>query len=604
MKKILICLFVSLFAIVAWAADGDVKVVDLGDGNALVRINPMQKYLILPVEDDANDVRVSVIVDNELVETFDVRLAINKVDYTVPYDLSKYAGKHLVLRFALSNGRNGSAANARPSVSQAAFSHQMKLANDFDASNKEQLWRPVYHFTPQYGWMNDPNGMVYENGEYHLFYQYNPYGSRWGNMNWGHAVTRDLVSWQHLPVAIAPDGLGTIFSGSAVVDKDNTAGFGAGAIVAFYTQASARQMQSIAYSTDHGRTFHKYEGNPVLTGEVGDFRDPKVSWNEATKKWIMALAVGQEIRFYSSPNLKDWTYESNFGEGQGNHGGVWECPDLFELPVEGTNLKKWVLIVNINPGGPFGGSATQYFVGTFDGHKFVNESPQATKWMDYGKDHYATVTWSNAPDNRVIALAWMSNWQYANVVPTVQFRSANSVPRDLKLFQKDGETYMQSAPSPEVLKLRSEQVMNKSFSVGKEYAINKLMDNNVGTYEILMTIRQKKQGSLTFRLQNEQGEEIAYTLDMAKRTLTCNREKSGVTAFSKDFVTPTVTQVDGGDLQIRLIVDRCSVEAFANNGRFVMTNLVFPHTPYNKVVFNAGNGSVNVKNFTVYKLKN
>jgi fructan beta-fructosidase len=589
---------VGLFTLATFAVAGDVEVVDLGDGHGMVRINPTQKYLILPVEDTAPDVSISVMVDNVQVETFTVRLAINKVDYTVPYELSKYTGKHVVLRFAMNPLERG---GVRPKVKDAVFCNNLALANSYDASNKETLWRPVYHFAPQWGWMNDPNGMVYKDGEYHLFYQYNPYGSRWGNMNWGHAISRDLVSWEHMPVAISPDGLGTIFSGSAVVDKDNTAGFGANAIVAFYTQASARQMQSIAYSTDNGRTFKKYAGNPVLTGEVADFRDPKVSWHEGTHKWILTLAVGQEIRFYSSPNLKDWTYESNFGEGQGNHGGVWECPDLFELPVAGTSQKKWVLIVNINPGGPFGGSATQYFVGSFDGHKFVNESPKATKWMDFGKDHYATVTWSNAPQNRVIALAWMSNWQYANEVPTMQYRSSNSVPRDLRLFVKDGETYLQSAPSPELLALRKDKVMSKSFSVGKAYTIDQLMSDNKGTYEITMTVRQKKQGNLSMRLMNEQGEEIEYSLDMAKRELTCIRDKSGVAGFSKDFITPTVTQVDGGDLQLRFLVDRSSVEAFVNDGRFVMTNLVFPHTPYNKVMFSATGGSVSVKNFTVYK---
>ena len=597
MKRLLFCL-VGLFTLATFAIAGDVEVVDLGDGHGMVRINPSQKYLILPVEDTAPDVSISVMVDNVQVETFTVRLAINKVDYTVPYELSKYTGKHVVLRFAMNPLERG---GVRPKVKDAVFCNNLALANSYDASNKETMWRPVYHFAPQWGWMNDPNGMVYKDGEYHLFYQYNPYGSRWGNMNWGHAISRDLVSWEHMPVAISPDGLGTIFSGSAVVDKDNTAGFGANAIVAFYTQASARQMQSIAYSTDNGRTFKKYAGNPVLTGDVADFRDPKVSWHEGTRKWIMALAVGQEIRFYSSPNLKDWIYESNFGEGQGNHGGVWECPDLFELPVAGTSQKKWVLIVNINPGGPFGGSATQYFVGSFDGHKFVNESPKATKWMDFGKDHYATVTWSNAPQNRVIALAWMSNWQYANEVPTMQYRSSNSVPRDLRLFVKDGETYMQSAPSPELLALRKNKVMSKSFSVGKAYTIDQLMSDNKGTYEITMTIRQKKQGNLSMRLMNEQGEEIEYSLDMAKHELTCIRDKSGVAGFSKDFITPTVTQVDGGDLQLRFLVDRSSVEAFVNDGRFVMTNLVFPHTPYNKVMFSATDGSVSVKNFTVYR---
>ena len=228
----------------------------------------------------------------------------------------------------------------------------MKLSDQFDSSNREKF-RPAYHFSPAWGWMNDPNGMVYKDGEYHLFYQDNPYGSMWGNMHWGHAISKDLIHWEHQPVAIAPDALGTIFSGSCVVDKDNTAGFGAGAIVAFYTSASDRQVQSMAYSLDNGRTFKKYDRNPILT---------------------------------SSPNLKDWTYESSFGEGQGAHAGVWECPDLIELPVKGTELKKWVLICNINPGGPFGGSATQYFVGAFDGKQFVNESPALTKWMDYGKE--------------------------------------------------------------------------------------------------------------------------------------------------------------------------------------------------------------------------
>ena len=270
----------------------------------------------------------------------------------------------------------------------------------------------------------------------------------------GHAISKDLIHWEHQPVAIAPDALGTIFSGSCVVDKDNTAGFGAGAIVAFYTSASDRQVQSMAYSLDNGRTFKKYDRNPILTSTQRDFRDPKVFWHKESNKWIMVLAVGQEMQLYSSPNLKDWTYESSFGEGQGAHAGVWECPDLIELPVKGTELKKWVLICNINPGGPFGGSATQYFVGTFDGKQFVNESPALTKWMDYGKDHYATVTWSNAPEDRKIALAWMSNWEYANNVPTSQYRSANSVPRDLALYTKNGQTYLSSTPSPEVLKLR------------------------------------------------------------------------------------------------------------------------------------------------------
>ena len=390
---VLFCMIVMNISLSARADNSPLLIKDLGEGHCLVRVNTNQKYLLLPVEDASPDVRISMIVNNKEVKNFDVRLAIHKVDYFVPVDLSDFSGKTVSFKFKM-NSNDPIRVNLSPD--NTACCKEMKLSDTFDTTNREKF-RPTYHFSPLYGWMNDPNGMVYKDGEYHLFYQYNPYGSKWGNMNWGHAISKDLVNWEHRTVAIAPDALGTIFSGSAVVDHNNTAGFGAGAIIAIYTQNSDRQVQSIAYSTDNGRTFTKYENNPVLVSEARDFRDPKVFWYEATKRWIMVLAVGQEMQIFSSPNLKDWTYESSFGEGQGAHGGVWECPDLFELPVEGTNEKKWVLLCNLNPGGPFGGSATQYFVGTFNGKEFVNESPSKTKWMDWGKDHYATVTWSDAP---------------------------------------------------------------------------------------------------------------------------------------------------------------------------------------------------------------
>ena len=380
LRTLLAMLAMMIFSFPDAVADAPSLIIkDLGEGHCLVQINTNQRYLLLPVEEVMPDVRVSMIVNNKEVKAADVRLAVNRVDYFVPLDLSGYTGKNVLLKFKL-----GSNDPVRGKLSVVCCK-EMKLADTFDTGNREKF-RPTYHFSPLYGWMNDPNGMVYKDGEYHLFYQYNPYGSKWGNMSWGHAISKDLVNWQHLPVAIAPDALGTIFSGSAVVDTDNTAGFGAGAIIAIYTQNSDRQVQSIAYSTDNGRTFTCYENNPVLTSDARDFRDPKVFWHKETRRWIMILAVGQEMQIFSSPNLKDWTYESSFGEGQGAHGGVWECPDLFELPVEGTNEKKWVLLCNLNPGGPFGGSATQYFVGTFNGKEFVNESPSKTKWMDWGKD--------------------------------------------------------------------------------------------------------------------------------------------------------------------------------------------------------------------------
>lgn len=597
-QTFLTILVMMIFSFSDASADtSSLLIKDLGEGHCLVYINTNQRYLLLPVEEVMPDVRVSMIVKNKEVNVADVRLAVNRVDYFVPLDLSDYAGKNILLKFKL-----GSNDPIRGKLS-AVCCKEMKLSDTFDTGNREKF-RPTYHFSPLYGWMNDPNGMVYKDGEYHLFYQHNPYGSKWGNMHWGHAISKDLINWEHRPDAITPDALGTIFSGSAVVDTDNTAGFGAGAIVAIYTQNSDRQVQSIAYSTDNGRSFTKYENNPVLTSDARDFRDPKVFWHKETQRWIMLLAVGQEMQIFSSSNLKDWAFESSFGEGQGAHGGVWECPDLFELPVDGTNEKKWVLLCNLNPGGPFGGSATQYFVGTFNGKEFVNESPSQTKWMDWGKDHYATVTWSDAPDNRRIAIAWMSNWQYANDVPTSQYRSPNSVPRDLSLFTVDGETYLQSAPSPELLKLRDIS-KKRSFKVNGTRTIKDMITGNEGAYEIELTIENQYADVIGFRLYNDKGEEVNMQYDMKEKKFSMDRRKSGDVGFNENFPMLTWTAIESGkdELKLRLFVDKSSVEAFGDGGRFVMTNQVFPSEPYTHIDFYSKGGAYKVDSFVIYKLK-
>ena len=597
-QTFLTILVMMIFSFSDASADtSSLLIKDLGEGHCLVHINTNQRYLLLPVEEVMPDVRVSMIVNNKEVNVADVRLAVNRVDYFVPLDLSDYAGKNILLKFKL-----GSNDPIRGKLS-AVCCKEMKLSDTFDTGNREKF-RPTYHFSPLYGWMNDPNGMVYKDGEYHLFYQHNPYGSKWGNMHWGHAISKDLINWEHRPDAITPDALGTIFSGSAVVDTDNTAGFGAGAIVAIYTQNSDRQVQSIAYSTDNGRSFTKYENNPVLTSDARDFRDPKVFCHKETQRWIMLLAVGQEMQIFSSSNLKDWAFESSFGEGQGAHGGVWECPDLFELPVDGTNEKKWVLLCNLNPGGPFGGSATQYFVGTFNGKEFVNESPSKTKWMDWGKDHYATVTWSDAPDNRRIAIAWMSNWQYANDVPTSQYRSPNSVPRDLSLFTVDGETYLQSAPSPELLKLRDIS-KKRSFKVNGTRTIKDMIAGNEGAYEIELTIENQHADVIGFRLYNDKGEEVDMQYDMKEKKFSMDRRKSGDVGFNENFPMLTWTTIESGkdELKLRLFVDKSSVEAFGDGGRFVMTNQVFPSEPYTHIDFYSKGGAYKVDSFVIYKLK-
>ena len=588
-KSLLLGIVASCSTMTTYAIDNNLKVEYLGNNLSMVRTVKEYKYLLLPVEEKAGESRITLIVDNQTSQTIHVRLAVNKVDYFVPFELAGYDADKLVLDI------HGVAENA-------LCWKEMKLSDSFDKQNRE-LYRPIYHFTPEYGWMNDPNGMVYKDGEYHLFYQYNPYGCMWGNMHWGHAVSKDLLSWEHLPIALAPDGLGAIFSGSCVVDKNNTAGFGKDAIVAFYTSAGASQTQSMAYSLDNGRTFTKYAGNPIVTSSARDFRDPKVFWYELTQKWIMILAVGQEMQIFSSANLKEWSYESSFGEGQGAHGGVWECPDLIQLPVKGTDQKKWVLICNLNPGGIFGGSATQYFVGEFDGHRFVNESPSKTKWMDWGKDHYATVTWSNAPDNRTIAIAWMSNWEYANDVPTMQYRSANSVPRDLYLYEQDGETYLASVPSEELLALRDKPVKKGSFKVNKVREVKKLLKENSGAYGIEVKVKNVNANEFGFQLYNSKGEEVSFSYNLSTKQFSMDRTQSGKTSFSKHFAAVTSAPIkQQSTYTLRLLIDKCSIEAFDGDGKFAMTNLVFPSEPYNDMKFYSKDGSCQVISLNVYQL--
>lgn len=325
-RKKLFAMFIALAQCFACLA-GDVKPAPAfpGKSHAMLRLEANERFILLPVEEKTGICNISIIYDNKSRQSLNVRLAANKVDYYVPLDISGHKGREILLDInALGDVlKNGSFKD------YVCWQH-IRQSADFDTANREPH-RPLYHHTPAYGWMNDPNGMFYNNGEYHLYYQWNPYGSQWENMHWGHSVSRDLIHWENRSAVLAPDDLGTIFSGSCVVDKDNTAGFGAGAIVAFYTSAGKKQTQSIAYSTDNGNTFTKYHGNPVIIGDVPDFRDPNVFWNEELGKWNLILAAGQEMRIYSSADLKNWTYESSFGKGFGNHGGVWECPDLMKV---------------------------------------------------------------------------------------------------------------------------------------------------------------------------------------------------------------------------------------------------------------------------------
>lgn len=595
-KKSLLAIALGL-SLTVQGAENRVVVKHLANEQNIILLDSLKKFLLLPVQENAPEGKVNIVVNNEfqLEQNINVRLAREKVDYYVPLDLSAYQGKTISI-------------DVTGMPSSSLCWKEIKLSDTFDSSNRE-TYRPVYHHTPVYGWMNDPNGMFYKDGVYHLYFQYNPYGSMWANMTWGHSTSTDLTHWTYEGTAIVPDAWGAIFSGSCVVDKDNTAGFGKGAVVAFYTSAKSTpwgdiQSQSMAYSLDNGKTFIKYEHNPILTSTERDFRDPKVFWYAPGKHWVMMLAVGQEMQIYSSGNLKEWKKESSFGAMQGAHGGVWECPDLVEVAVEGSKEKKWVLICNLNPGGPFGGSAAQYFVGSFDGKKFVNESPTQTKWLDWGKDNYATVTWSNAPAGRCIALGWMSNWQYANNVPTTQYRSANTLARDLTLYRVGGELYLKSKPSPEIKKARAEEKKIPTFEVKGNYEVASLLADNKGAYEIEMTIENKGTSKIDFSLMNEKGEKVAMYYDVVRKQFVMDRSASGIVGFSRDFPAVTVAPVRNTDqIHLRLFIDRSSVEAFGEEGEYVMTNLVFPAEPYNRMVFSSDKGSYIVKSMNVYRLQ-
>ena len=585
------------------------------DSLTVIHITNPTNYILLPIEEEAAESQVLLDTGEATDTDMDIRLAQTQVDYFVP--------------FALPTGVKTATVCVRNKSKDALCWKEIKLSDTFDTANTEKF-RPVYHHTPLYGWMNDANGLVYKDGEYHLYFQYNPYGSKWGNMHWGHSVSKDLVHWEHLAPAIARDTLGHIFSGSSIVDQENVAGYGAGNILAFYTSASDKngQIQCLAFSKDNGRTFTKYEKNPILCPADGlrDFRDPKVFRYEPEDKWVMIVSADKEMRFYDSKNLKDWNYMSSFGEGYGVQPCQFECPDMVELPVDGDlNRKKWALIVNVNPGCYFGGSATQYFTGNFDGTKFSCDSqPNVTKWLDWGKDHYATVCFSNTGE-RTIAVPWMSNWQYCNIVPTKQFRSANALPRELSLYTQDGEIYLSAVPVPEIKTLRKEKKEIPAFTVANDCHIDSLLADNDGAYELALEITVGEAEIMGFNLFNDKGEKVDIYFNLPEKRLVMGRTKSGIVDFGKKSVlheievhdrrkTTSINYIDDFALAtwapikkenkytLDVFVDKCSVEIFLNGGKVAMTNLIFPSEPYNRMCFYSKGGSFQVDSFKAYRL--
>ena len=621
MKKNFVNLTLALAAVSGFTAcqpqKSAISLEHQGDTLTIVHITKPTKYLILPIQESSTEGKVKLDTGSPADMAMDVRLAVDSIEYYVPFELPQGAKEATV-----TIGKVGAKA--------ICWDH-IQLADTFDTKNTD-YYRPVYHHTPSYGWMNDANGLVYKDGEYHLYFQYNPYGSRWGNMHWGHSVSKDLVHWEHLKPAIARDTLGHIFSGSTVIDHNNSAGYGKDAMIAFYTSASDEhgQIQCMAYSNDNGRTYTKYEKNPILTPFDGlqNFRDPKVFWYEPAQKWYMIVSADKNMRFYSSTNLKDWEYLSQFGQGYGVQPNQFECPDFIQLPVDGDpNNKKWVMIVNINPGCPFGGSATEYFVGDFDGKEFkCDTKPEVTKWLDFGKDHYATVCFSNTGD-RIIAVPWMSNWQYANVTPIRQYRGANALPRELSLYTKDGQIYMAANAVKETQALRKESRSVDNMDVKDEVVIDEIVPNNEGAYELEMDIVPGNSQLAGLELYNAKGEKSKIYLDLKNKRLVMDRTESGLTAFGEksephaienhdgrkvnsinyqnDFALGTwapLSLCEGKTYHLDIFVDKCSVEIFVDGGRIAMTNLIFPTQPYNSLRFYTEGGTAKVENMKIYKL--
>lgn len=547
MKKsfLTFCLFAACMPLFA------AELLQPGNEFNVLRFVAEKNFMLLPVQDTAPEADVYVVYANgQQGERMKVRLARERVEYYVPFDIKAYKGREISVCMT-------------PVPEGMVCWDSIRFADEFEPLPCK--YRPSGHFVPPYGWINDPNGMIYRNGEYHLFYQYNPYGCTWGNMHWGHAVSTNLTDWEHLPVALAPDAWGGIFSGSCVQKQDT--------VFAFYTSAGARQTQSMAYSTDGGRTFTKYAGNPVIFSNVPDFRDPKLIWYAPDSVWIMVLAAGQQMDFYKSENLRQWEYLSSFGKGYGCHDGVWECPDLLCFNAGGKN-EKWVLFCNINPGGPAGGSATQYFTGSFNGREFVCDSDSSvTKWLDYGKDHYAAVTFTDAPDDRKISMAWMNNWQYAPLVPATHYRSAMTLPRDLQLFRHKGGYYLSSMPSKEV--------------------------QDLPHYEISITVPKKSKAGLELKFSNAAGEYVTIKYDFAADTVVMDRAHSGITGFSDDFPVPTAAPLldESGRYKLTVYLSASSVEAFG--GTWCMTNNVYPSAPYDTFTYTTTDKSVKVE----YELK-
>lgn len=610
MKRLISIIILLNILYAAGNTNGIITIKHENDSNTIITIQNPDSFLIIPIQEKNANGKIKIMSsDNTFLN---INCAIDTISQLIPIPLPTDK-RSIQLHIK----------NVPP---KAVFWEHISMSNSFQIKNSDKF-RPVYHHTASFGFMNDPNGLIYFDKEYHLFFQHNPYGLIGDNVHWGHSVSKDLLHWQHLPSAIARDTMGHIASGSCIIDKNNDAGFGKNAMIAFYTAAGEKygQIQCIAISTDKGRTFKKYKKNPILKDLHGrqDFRDPKVFWHEPSHHWVMVVAAHTEMCFFTSTNLKDWTYQSSFGGGYG-----FECPDLFELPVQNNpHEKKWVLITNVCQNFIFGGVGTKYYVGNFDGEKFVcTDLQEVDKWLDYGKDHYATVSFSNVKD-RTIVIPWLGTWQYAYTLPTEQFRGMHGLPRELSLYSHLGHYYLSASPVTEAASLRKEEVRIQNTT--DIINLDKIIPKYDSAFELQMTITPHSSKIIGFDLRNSKDEKVTIYIDVANNRIVMDRSQSGLIDFAaegktqilekdknghykktainfvNDFALGTWAPLKlckGTSYDLRIFVDKCSIELFVNDGKISMSNQVFPSEMYNQLKFIPTNDSTEIKDVRLYKL--
>ncbi|KUF44922.1 hypothetical protein AV926_08215 [Myroides marinus] len=558
------------------------------------QVSVTDKYLLFPYHDKSDESQISIL-DNKgnVIRQFHTRITDKPPLYYIKFDSAELLHTTVVLSIVTDLPLN-------------SVTDIIKQSSDPDPTTLDDF-RPVYHFTAPTGWLSSPNGLFYKKGNYHLYYQHNAYGNKYENIISTHAVSDNMIDWHTKNTPTYIGNINETHNKSIVIDKENIAGFGKNAILAFYTSCMSPYSIHLAYSSNKGKTFTSYTNNPILAYNTDqEINDPKVFWHDASKSWIMVISTSPTISIYNSSNLKDWNKLSDFGVGISSNKGTWHSPDLFELPYGKTT--KWVLLLNTKTGAPNGGSGTQYFIGEFDGKTFTADNISTALWLDYGKDHTSSMIWHNTPKDKVTYIAWMSNWEYTKNLPSKAFKNAMTIPRNLELGTNGEQIVLKSYPVKELKKIREEVSEFQTQLLDKSLNIQYFLDDNQGAYEIILEfdIVDTKTQRVKFSLLNTEGERLQYTLDLTKGLLLVDRSESGDCSFSKRFSKKLITaplQVEK-KYKFKLYVDKCSAELFLNKGKTVMTNLIFPSEPYNSLQLSVEEGRIDITKFRVHSLHN